>query len=629
MKTKKAFTGPKTAKEAVAYLEQVVEKARATNHSKQPRFGNVDSDYLFTSLYRWYKTSLEDLRRYPYKPDSRERDSWLEKFWRTESHLAGIVNSVVAIDKNRNWILTGPQRQVTMYSNILRNAENGLGWRDFASVSALSYYTSDINTVIEIGRQGPLGPMRALYNVDSSRCRLTGNREFPLEYFPKKSGKPQKWRPTDYFRVAALPSAAEDFNHLGWCAVSRCIDLVMLLMAVYEYDQEQLGARAPKGLLLLQNISEVQWENAMQVRETELDSRERDYYGGVAVLAQEGMDQIDAKLVALSNLPQDFDRESMTNMIMYGIALAFGYTADEFWPVQYGALGRSRETEIHHMRATAKGGSDYVLGFQEKIQRELPSTVYFEFDKRDGETDMLEAEVYFQWAKVVDMLYNKGEGTLDREEVRNLLFQKNIIPKEVTDMVDSHVSTSMGINRSLSYVRDEMLSKSEVLRAIQRFPQEPVVRYSWATGQTEVLWEQGEDAIKQRSWGISTPKVVATQPKALLTDSTIKPDYTVVQGDTPPLTITVKDKGGSLVDLGQVRSVSYMLYNGEETPKVHKTLDDGIFVDGSTVRVNFSSEDTLDLLGDYTHSLVITDVFDHTFTVLRGMVRITGKHDSA
>ena len=117
----------------------------------------------------------------------------------------------------------------------------------------------------------------------------------------------------------------------------------------------------------------------MAARETNLSKLEREYYGGVAILAQEGVDQIDAKLVALSQLPAGFDLESVTKLIMLGIALAFGYDPIEFWPIDTGALGRSRESEIQHMKATGKGGIEFIRSFQDRLQRELPPTLLFEF----------------------------------------------------------------------------------------------------------------------------------------------------------------------------------------------------------------------------------------------------------
>ena len=59
----------------------------------------------------------------------------------------------------------------------------------------------------------------------------------------------------------------------------------------------------------------------------------------VEVIASGGMEQADAKLVALSQLPTGFDREVFTDQLMYGYSLVFGFDPTEFWPVNAGALG--------------------------------------------------------------------------------------------------------------------------------------------------------------------------------------------------------------------------------------------------------------------------------------------------
>lgn len=487
---------------AMERLEAAQERAdKFKLYSQQNRFTTKEHNEFFRSMYRFYKESIKNRERPEYRADSRARDTWLDSFWRNEPHIAGVVNSAVAIDKNRSWTMTGPRRQVSLYSTILRQAEDGLGWRDSCSIASESFYTADINAVFEVGRNGRFGPMRAIYNVDPLQCRLTGDRDFPLEFYPEgRKYKPQRWSRYDFFRVASMPSKNVNFHRLGWCALSRAAELIALLMAIYEYDQEQLGARAPKGLLLLQNISEYAWKTALNARNQELDEREQEYYGGVMVIAQEGMDEIDAKLVALSRLPDEFDRETVTNQIMYGVALCFGYSPDEFWPVQYGALGRSRETEIHHMRATGKGGSDFVLGFQDKIQREMPDSVLFEFDKRDAETDMLEAEVYLAWAKVVDILWQKGEGPVELNEIRSLLAAKGILSANNMQDQESVVNAGGTLRHKdppTKFLKQELLERDAIQRCIEEHPDEPIVRYVWPHNKTQVLWQRGEDALKR------------------------------------------------------------------------------------------------------------------------------------
>lgn len=460
---------------------------RAQALSKQPRFNPVDKERMFASFYKWVKK--QETAEPAYSADSRKRDQWLSEVWRKEPHLAGVINSVVAIDRNREFSITGGRNVVNRYNNILRSAEDGEGWRYFSGRASLSFYTSDLGAVTEVGRDGPDGPTRALYNVDPARCHLTGKIDKPLAYTPA-NGKEQTWLPTDYFRTTPLPSVSEGLNGLGFCAVSRVWSLVELMIAVYEHDMEMIGARAPKGLLLLQNIGEQQWTDAMAAREANLSRMERDYYGGVAILAQEGVDQIDAKLVALSQLPTGFDLDVFTKLLMFGIALGFGYDPIEFWPVSAGTLGRSRESEIQHMKATGKGGVEFTRSFQDRLQRELPPTLLFEFEQRDVSGEMSDAQVQKAWADVFAVYYDKGTGVLTAEEVRQLMVQQGIIPADWTEAEEQSQTDSTGEQRS-------WLNAEAVWRSALTSPREPIVRYTFPKNRMEYLAPSGYELIKQ------------------------------------------------------------------------------------------------------------------------------------
>ena len=472
----------KAAKEALEVIE------RAQTLSKQPRLGGtVDKERMFASVYKWLKSEAENEPKY--QSDNRTRDRWLSEAWMKEPHLAGVINSVTAIDRNRDWSLTGGRNVVNRYNNILRGAEDGEGWRYFAGRAALSFYTSDLGAVTEIGRDGPDGPARAFFNVDPTKCMLTGNAATPLSYTPH-NGKEQLWNPADYFRTTPLPSIREEFRGLGFCAVSRAWQLVSLLLAVHEHDMEKLGARAPKGLLLLQNIGEQQWTDAMAAREANLSKLEREYYGGVAILAQEGVDQIDAKLIALSQLPDGYDIRTVTELMMIGMALCFGYDPIEFWPINQGALGRGRESEIQHMKATGKGGIEFIRSFQDRLQRELPPTLLFEFEQRDVSGELSDAQVQKAWADVFAVYYGNGTGVLSADEVRQLMVKQGIIPAEWTMAEEQAQTDSTGEQRS-------WLNTEAVWRSVFTDPKQPIVRYTSKTNRMELLAPSGYWLIQQ------------------------------------------------------------------------------------------------------------------------------------
>lgn len=501
---------------AIERVEQAIERSM---RSRQDRFRNAE--LVFSSIYNWIEADCQD--EPPYKSDSRTRDAWLAAAWRSEPHLAGVLNGAVAIDKNRSWEITGPRRQVTRQSRMLHAsiAHPGLvGWRNYASCQSLSFYTADINAVTELGREGRDGPVRQLWHVDPTRCSLTGDHAKPLAYHA--TGEPQPWPADSFFRIASMPCTRSEFNGLGFCAVSRCIELTKLMIAVYQHDAEQVGARAPRGLLLLQNISEEQWRQALQARELREDNLERRYFGGVMTLATEGVDLIDAKIVALSQLPQNFDQKIFVDLLMYGYALSFGYDPSEFWPVQYGALGRGEEASIQHRKATGKGGIDFVNGMQEAVQNVMPATTQFSFEHRDDEGDLTEAKVMQARINNAVLAYEAGkpiggggfnsldatsfeavepkketksEGSLlTRDEARSLLVTWGVIPESWTEAEEDIVFTEeQRARRSKQRVADQLIAtRDTMLPRVRRMAlDDEIVAYHWPSGVTVKLFDSG------------------------------------------------------------------------------------------------------------------------------------------
>lgn len=519
-------------------VEEAVERVAEENYSKQPRFA-ADPNRFFYAVYRWVKDA--DLEAPAYSADSRRRDAWLREFWPREPHLAGVINSVVAIDKNRGWSLTGGRNQVLRYTRVLHDYERGKGWRYGFGQGSLSFYTGDLGTVVELGRGGRGGPLRALYHTDAARCQLTPDG---LKFHPASGGVQQWTEGDDFFRCAPLPSTDEAFYGLGFCAVSRALELAKLMIAIYLHDQEELGARAPRGLLLLKGIGEEQWNTAMQARDEALTGMERKYYGGVAVLATQGLEDLDAKLIALSQLPANFDRKMFVDLLMYGYALAFGYDPSEFWPVQYGALGRGKEAETQHRKASGKGGLDFTLAFQEQLQgpAALPETLQFEFDDRDSEGELMDAEVAAAWADVAATLAGGktgGVGLIDAGHVAQFLVDKGVIPpewtatQEATQAEDTDAQGDIGAAEpgGSAAASEEALQSERVQRAIEAFPGEPIVRYSWKPGrpgQVRVLWQPGD----RRLWpGVVARRVVERQDEGAVLYEDPDGEFAITEGD--------------------------------------------------------------------------------------------------
>jgi len=366
---------------------------------------------------------------------------------------------------------------------------------------------TDLGAVTELGRDGRGGPLRALYHVDSARCQLTDNPDIPLKYYPRYK-RMQEWESDDFFRVVPSPSDDEAFRDLGYCATSFSLELVKLLYAVLMHDQELVFARNPEGFLLFEGIDETQFDQALAARAEELEAKDRAYFGGLMIFFSAGLEQADIRLIALSQLPAHFDRRTFIDQTLYAYAAILGLDPSEIWPVQYGAIGRGTETEVQARKATTKGIYDFTLAHQEELQRQLPDTLQFEYEQRDAQGELLDAEVAQEWAKVAATLYEAGQAygvpLLARDRALSILAEKipTVIPPEWTE-VEEETSAGDVERGKLRRMRARALSSPYVQRAVERFPHEPILRYFWPEGRAVTLWEQGGDATGRRVWPVS------------------------------------------------------------------------------------------------------------------------------
>lgn len=453
---------------------------RVKTYSDQPRFTNKQPEAAFASRLSVFP--LSEVQAPAYSSDSRNRDEFLRTVWKLEPRLAGVVNAVTLIDANRGWTVTGGRNQVNRMINILHNANNGGGWRTYIREGSLSYWTTDMGFITEAGRDGKDGPLRALYHTDSARCKLTGKQKAPLEYYPR-IGNRQTWDQSDFFRICSMPSDDETFNQLGFCAISRCLEVAKIIYAVMVHDQERLLARMPKGLLLLRGISETQWNDSLAARKLAEDSIERRYYSDIQVLANT-YEEVDAKLVALSQLPDNFDSKTFMDMVLYSYALCFGYDPSEFWPVQFGSLGRGKESEMQHKTATSKGGLEFSISYQERFQNELPETLLFEFESRDEQGELMNVELQQAKANIVKTLYETGLGDgmplVSLDEARQMLVMGKIIPEEWTTATEKVKYTDTVRVREDA---ERRFGTVNIQRAIERFPDDDIVTYVWPSNQ--------------------------------------------------------------------------------------------------------------------------------------------------
>lgn len=502
-------------------LQQSVQRSINGVTSKQPRL--THDQFVFHVLNMYHRAFVTST---PPEYNSPERATWLIDFVRQDSFLAGIVNSVVQIDRNRGWSLTGGRNQVLRFQPVFTDAEEGGGWRYFCGRAASDFYQTDLGAVVEMGRIGAGGPLGAMWNVDSTLCTLQGKPKYPLRY------RSQEWTQDDFFRVVPMPSNEEKYHGLGYCAVSRALELSRIAVGILKHAQEKLAARGKKGFLSIYPMSDAKWEEIEEDADKKAQNEGRQVYEDVMVLTSED-DEIKVTLTGLSQLPDNFVMSEWVQTLVSGFSLCFGYDVGEFWSPRSSGFSRGAEAEVQSAKATGKGERDFALGMQERLQRELPETLGFEFDQRDDRAEMLIAELHEKRAKIASLLYQpamgQAEGILSRDEIRQYLAEFGVISKELTAIVEDVSLTDTAT------VRDVLRESAFIRRCAERWPSETIVRYEWPLGKERVIWSRADEAIRPQVWrGITRETVVYSKNGVKITTDDVDAAIDEADDDLKP-----------------------------------------------------------------------------------------------
>lgn len=477
--------------------------------SRQPRHHNPEE--FLREIMTLVDTTLDEP---VYQSDTRYRDRWLLSFARRENHLTGVLNTVVQIDKNRRWRLVGSERQVMRFARILNNfaGNNKRSWQEFISTLAYAYYSTDIGYIAEIERTSS-GAVSSMYNVDSSRCLLTGHPDFPLMY-SQRSGRSnffqpgylpagkdsiyQFWESQEFMRSCSLPSVEEEMNGAGFSAISRCLTLAKIMIGTYAYQLDKLAAKPAKGYLMTSIPRRV-------FDQIDEDIRRIKQQGGHVVDGVYGMYglRIDEmiKFVGLSEIPDHFEPEEFVDRLLKGFSLAFGYNVAEFYETKDAGGRRLGEEVIQTENVTSKGEMAFALSVQEDIQRQLPPSLRFIYETRNDQGALIRAEIDKMHAETAAILYNmrnppgspnEDEPVFTPLQMTEWLASKGVVPVEWADTITDVETTNV------ERIKHEFRDWLHVRHAAKLFPSEPIVIYEYPSQTVRVLAQDGWEVLQPR-----------------------------------------------------------------------------------------------------------------------------------
>ena len=337
---------------------------------------------------------------------SRRRDKDLRDFWRRVDMLAGAVYALEAKMATipfriepKDYTVRAHVDQADRFNFMLQHAsEWGKGWSAFYAKWTQDILTQDNGAFAEIiGAGDPAGPIvgmpYAVCSLDAARCDRTSNPEYPVVY-QALDGRRYKLHYTRaaYHSIQASPIA--EMHDVGFCAVSKCLNISQNLLDILIYNQEKLGSRPQRNILVTSGgLTPAHVQEAFKMANETMDNQMLSRYSKTVVVG--GSAAPDAKLeqLDLASVPDGFNYETSTTMGMAAIALAFGVDARELWPMTSTGATRA-DAMIQHLKAQTKGiGHLLAIAEQAIFAKVLPATLTATFDYTDDAADRQAAEI--------------------------------------------------------------------------------------------------------------------------------------------------------------------------------------------------------------------------------------------
>lgn len=406
------------------------EERRSVQAVPDARKGEGSASGGLSGLFRFYASADGEP---PYW--SEERDVWLRNFIYKPNNdlLLGTISTIVSRVSTSKWFLEGPERTVNIYQKILlQRIGFNAGWSTDIMRGSLDFLSQDKGWTeerIRISKSDRAGGAIGFAHMDSAHINMYTDPEWPVEWVDEKTrGKAGRQgrllHRSQVFRIVDMPSPSRDLRGVGLCALSRALTTARILADIAKYERERLSDLPPAGILLLNNMTRTQWEDVSKQYDTRQQQQGNQVWRDVMVAF--GLNPavpLQAELLEFSQMPDHFDKKTITEIAIYSFALAFNTDPREIWPVSSGTLGTATEANIQHMKAKAKGHG-LILSLIERALNDglsLPPTVTFKFDYQDVEEDERAARIRVLNAKFISIL--AGGGAIDgagRAEIINV-----------------------------------------------------------------------------------------------------------------------------------------------------------------------------------------------------------------
>lgn len=358
---------------------------------------------------------------------TKARDLALLNTFRNELNnmFKGVTSGIIKKVQSTPFEVRAPEIYGDYLSRMLNEADLGSGWATFIGKVILDFMRYDGGAFVElIGSGDPSDPLVtapvAIANLDSLRCWITGDDEYPVWYY-SADGNVYKMHYTRIRQLVDTPESDERHRGYGYCALSRAIASVTKDILMNRYVIQLMDDNPPPGFVLFSNIGEAGLRQAIEKRDAERSTDSGGIWGRsmkLFGLNQETMPKVE--FITYSQPPIGFDYPTYQNQLAKEMANSIGVDINEFWELSGGNIGSSAQSEVMAQKSRGKTIGNLYKQLERLINEILPNDCEFVFEYQDPQANRDLAEDAMAWVGISASLAD----VLSADERRRLIANK-------------------------------------------------------------------------------------------------------------------------------------------------------------------------------------------------------------
>lgn len=377
---------------------------------------------------------------------SASRDAQLSTFWKSSDHLSGAIYAMISKMTTipikvvaRDVSIKSHVELAAQYTDILINSTQfGEGWMIFWGRCIEDLLTQDNGMFIEVIGPGPKdGPLEgsaiSMSHLDAQRCTRTGNPQYPVVY-TDSDGKMYKLHASRVIYASQMSSSRKEMNGVGFCAVSRAVNVAVNLIDIAVYKQEKLGSRPVRQLMITKGgLDPEDLRDAMKLSESLMNNSGLTRFSKSIAVGDRNIPNADITRIDIASLPDGFDEKESTILGMSVIALALGMDARELFPGMESGASKA-DAIIQHIKQRGKGPGQIIQQAEWQFDMKfLPSFLHATFDNQDDSEDRQNAEIVNVRAQARERNLAQGV-TSQRVERENMMYKGEITPAQFEEL---------------------------------------------------------------------------------------------------------------------------------------------------------------------------------------------------